>query len=251
MIDPAAAVEFLRTVGTLKKTKRTGWVHKGVPNPESIADHELRVGMAAFLIQASAEPDGAGVDPEKLYARVALMGIAHDLAESKVGDITPHDGVSKEVKAKLELDAMKSICDPLGPQVGGRLMSLFEEYEAGETLAARLCKDLDKLDMIQQAAEYEQESWKGGDRPLILSDFFESTMGAFKTRQGAAWAGEVRKQREKLRAAAGARRDEDQWIRSTQTKKYLSGMLSGFAFGVIASVGAVAALAALKKLSKN
>ncbi len=31
------------------------------------------------------------------------MALVHDLAESLVGDITPHDGVSKEDKYSMEL----------------------------------------------------------------------------------------------------------------------------------------------------
>ncbi len=34
------------------------------------------------------------------------MGIVHDIAESIVGDITPHCGVSKEDKYRLEHDAI-------------------------------------------------------------------------------------------------------------------------------------------------
>ena len=37
-----------------------------------------------------------------------------------VGDITPHDGVSKEEKHKLEADAMTEICQKLGSGDAGR-----------------------------------------------------------------------------------------------------------------------------------
>lgn len=42
------------------------------------------------------------------------MALIHDVAESIVGDITPHDGVSNEDKHKLESDAIQEIKKLLG-----------------------------------------------------------------------------------------------------------------------------------------
>ncbi len=33
----------------LQKTKRTGWIRKGVTGPESVADHMYRMGLMAFI----------------------------------------------------------------------------------------------------------------------------------------------------------------------------------------------------------
>ena len=41
------------------------------------------------------------------------MALVHDLAESMVGDITPHDGVSKEDKYQRELVSGTSVPMPL------------------------------------------------------------------------------------------------------------------------------------------
>jgi putative hydrolase of HD superfamily len=46
-------------------------------------------------------------------------------------------------------------------------------------------KDLDKLEMIVQAGEYEREQGKD------LSDFFASTRGKFATDVGKAWEAEI------------------------------------------------------------
>ena len=40
-----------------------------------------------------------------------------------VGDITPHDGISKEEKHKLEADAMNEICQNLGYGNAGEFLS--------------------------------------------------------------------------------------------------------------------------------
>ena len=38
-----AAVELFTLVGQMKTTPRTGWVERGVPRPESVADHSYRM----------------------------------------------------------------------------------------------------------------------------------------------------------------------------------------------------------------
>ena len=49
----------------------------------------------------------------------------HDLAESTIGDIVPHCGVSDEDKHKLELDAMNLMISKLGNILrGDKILSL-------------------------------------------------------------------------------------------------------------------------------
>lgn len=55
---------------------------------------------------------------------------------------------------------------------------IWREYEDASTSEAQFVKDLDKLEMILQAHEYETE------QEMDLSDFFASTEGKFKTETG-------------------------------------------------------------------
>ena len=83
-----------------------------------------------------------------------------------------------------------------GAGVGGGgevLMALWEEYEAGESAEARLVKDMDKLEMIAQAMEYETEENTG--RGEDLEEFFESTRGRYRTATGEAWSEEIERRR--------------------------------------------------------
>lgn len=41
-------------------------------------------------------------DPQVNRDKLLKICMVHDLAEAKVGDITPYDGVSKEEKRRLE-----------------------------------------------------------------------------------------------------------------------------------------------------
>jgi len=62
---------------------------------------------------------------------------------------------------------MRSIRDLLSregnPRVGEEFYQLWREYEAGETEEARAVKDIDKVEMIVQALEYEKGSNNGFD----------------------------------------------------------------------------------------
>ncbi|KAF3494410.1 hypothetical protein DY000_02057129 [Brassica cretica] len=71
------------------------------------------------------------------------------------------------------------------------IAELWREYEANASPEAKVVKDFDKLEMILQALEYEQE--QGQD----LEEFFQSTAGKFQTDIGKAWALEIASRRRK------------------------------------------------------
>ena len=177
-------IDFLSTARGLKTTLRTGWVMREAgPRIESVADHSWRITLMAMVAGASVTH---GIDANK----VLQMALVHDLAESTVGDITPHCGVSDKDKHAMELEAMTKLTNKLGEQ-GKILQNLWLEYEKGESTEAKLCKDLDKLEMILQALEYE----KDGKNKKSLDGFFDSTRGKWRTDLGAAWGAEIEARR--------------------------------------------------------
>ena len=61
-------------------------------------------------------------------------------------------------------------------------------------------QDLDKLEMIMQAGEYERAQNRD------LGDFFNSTAGKFKTEVGQSWEAEIVKRREVVEGGGGKRK---------------------------------------------
>lgn len=177
-------VKFLELVGNLKHTKRTGWVLRNVKDCESISGHMYRMGMMSFLLDGS-----QGLD----RIRVMELALVHDLAESIVGDITPYCGISREEKLLREFSAMSEISELLGPSKE-KLLELFNEYEAGKTAEAKFVKDLDRLDMVMQAFEYE----KRDNCPMKHQEFFDSTKGKFSHPLVINIVNEINAQREKF-----------------------------------------------------
>ena len=69
-----------------------------------------RMAMMAFVVR---QPN---LDTDKCIK----MALVHDIAESIVGDITPHCGISKEEKHRLESEAMEQIRSKLSHHEAGR-----------------------------------------------------------------------------------------------------------------------------------
>ena len=164
---PQDVLTISKYVGDLKTVPRTGWVNRKVPSRiESVAEHSYRTAVMGLLLN----------DESLDVGRVVSIALVHDLAESIVGDITPDQGMSDEDKRKHEEDAMKTILigKLKAPAAYGKVMELWQEYEDRKTPEGKTVKDLDRLEMVLQANEYEIRHPE-----LDLSDFFNSVRGKF------------------------------------------------------------------------
>lgn len=178
----------MEVLGNVKHLKRTGWVIRKVKECETVSGHMYRMAMMSFFLE-----DCHGLD----RTRVMEMSLVHDLAEGVVGDITPYCGVSREEKLLKEFSAMTEIANLLGPN-RDRLMALFNEYEEGKTPEAKFVKDLDRLDMVMQAFEYE----KRDNCPKQLQEFFDSTENKFSHPLVVDIVNAIKEQREKIPAVS-------------------------------------------------
>ncbi|XP_062111238.1 uncharacterized protein LOC133822812 [Humulus lupulus] len=177
----SSVIDFLTLCHRLKATKRKGWINHGIQNPESISDHMYRMALMALIVR-----DLPGVNRE----RCIKIAIVHDIAEAIVGDITPSDGVPKEEKRRMEQAALNEMCKILdGDLRAEEIKELWEEYEYNSSTEANLVKDFDKVEMILQALEYEEEHGK------VLDEFFLSTAGKFQTEIGKSLAAEINSRR--------------------------------------------------------
>jgi len=186
---------FLRMVSRLKRLKRTGWVNNGVVDPERVSGHMHRMGIMCLLC------DDASLDMNQLVK----IAIVHDLAEALAGDITPHDGISSSEKFDRENKAIIHMLCQLNPRkgqetgnekgkegkgeyvynksatvsaekisnpAGKRIYDLWNSYEKQTSAEARFVKQLDKLEMIVSAQEYETDDQEVENKGLDLDSFF-------------------------------------------------------------------------------
>lgn len=143
----------------LKRIERAGWLRVGIERPESVAAHTWGL---SWLICALCPPE--------LDRGVALaIATVHDLAEVRVGDLTPHDGVDKATKRAREEQAIRALLAPLPG--GAELLERWWDYELGRTAEGRWVKALDKLDMALQAAIYAADGAR-------TTEFVDSALAA-------------------------------------------------------------------------
>lgn len=131
-------------LGAIKDVKRTGWVDSQVKAPESVADHSLGLMLLVFLL----------TPPELDKNKCLKFALIHDLAENKVGDITPFEKTSQVEKHGLELAEMSRLSQQLD---NVEMLELFEEYEANESLETKFVHDLDRLEAVVQAKYYDEQ----------------------------------------------------------------------------------------------
>lgn len=144
----AAVAEFAFELGVLKRMRRTGWWHVGVRDPESVAEHSLRVAQLASLIAAI-----EGAEP----AQAALLAVWHDSQETRTGDI-PHTArpyLDQRCGEVITADQTASLPDTARKTV----QEAVAEYEAQQTPEARCAKDADQLDCLIQAIEYRDAGY--------------------------------------------------------------------------------------------
>lgn len=130
----------------LKRIIRKGWQQKQIKNPESVADHTFGVLVLSLLFGKSTKYN---------FERLLLTALIHDFGESIIGDITPDDNISKEEKYVLEKNAMIKIFAELNDSCD--VIKLWEDCNNRTTNEGRFIAELDKLEMILQAKQYENE----------------------------------------------------------------------------------------------
>ncbi|MGA9997218.1 MAG: HD family hydrolase [Pyrinomonadaceae bacterium] len=155
-------IDTLIEIQRLKKLDRTGWTLRGqMPGAESVAAHSYGVAVAAMMLADEVSARGVKVDFERLL-RVALL---HDWAEARLGDM-PRTGsayFSTEERKRAERSAFDDIARGLGAGVDRKYSALHEDYEARESLEARLVKAADIVDLLVQALAFERAGARGLD----------------------------------------------------------------------------------------
>ncbi len=170
-------LDFFSEVGKLKEVPRTGWHIYEVSNPETVSDHAYRLAMMCLHYCP------------KNTMRCVGMALVHDLPEVIVGDIAIRkqkvdQEITDEEKHEKELAAAKQLFSGQ-PE----MLSLWMEYEGNETDEAKLVHDLDKVEMVLQALEYQ----RGGRSPHVLEEFFQTSGSRIQTEKGKELWNEIRR----------------------------------------------------------
>lgn len=118
----------------LKHVPRTGYQYLG-NGRESVAEHVYSTTFIAFILSQMV--------PDVDAARLITMCLVHDLPETRIGDL---NYVQKQY---VQADEAKALADTLEDiPFGAKIEALLEEFNAGQTLEAKLAYDADQLSLI-------------------------------------------------------------------------------------------------------
>ncbi len=171
--DASSLAALFRTLGNLKRIRRTGWVDRGVPRDEveSVADHSFLSTIIAWVVAS----DNTALDAD----RVLKMALIHDLAEATFGDAPPYE--PGDVPDRADVDAVRTffsinhvrsagnaadkrigedaamaeLLAPMPDRLRDEMAGLWAEYEAQETPEARFVKEVDRLEAFLEARYLE------------------------------------------------------------------------------------------------
>jgi len=155
--------KFIFELGQLRRIKHEGWRMAGIEDPESVAEHSLRVAQIGYILavlEGHADP-----------CQVAAIGVFHDIEECRVGDI--HRVASRYVTADKERAAKEQLA-PLGA-LGDGIFKLWIQDERRDTAAGIIAKDADYLEMAAMAKEYLEQGF------AAARDWLDNTGKALKT----------------------------------------------------------------------
>ncbi len=146
----------------LDRVPRSGYVLRGVDDPESVTEHSWHV---LFLVWALGARVAAAERNFDLH-RAVEIALVHDLAELRIGDLprTSSHYFPEGAKKAAESAAMADVLAPL-PE---RALALYDEYQAGASPEARLVKACDKLQLMLKVSAYER--WGTG----ALAEFWDN-----------------------------------------------------------------------------
>jgi putative hydrolase of HD superfamily len=152
----------------LENIPRTGWVQWGIPNPENVAEHILAIRDLAVRWRDQIE-----LSDEEFVDLLAIIEV-HDWPEAIVGDLVimgdEHNVIElRNNKRNQEKLAMQQLC--LSIPNGNDALKFYERYEINADLPAQYAKQLDKLQAVLLAKEYEMRYQKSG----LLKEFVAYT----------------------------------------------------------------------------
>ncbi len=150
-------------IALLSKIPRTGWLIRGVEQPETVADHIFGTLVIAMLLQKVYQQE-QHLDCEGIL----VMSLIHDIMEAYTGDLTPRTKkylpLNSPDLSYIEFETLhfRKILNLL-PEHSRRLLDdIWVEFSTNETWRSRQVHIIDVVEMLSQAYEYE----KTGQRKL-------------------------------------------------------------------------------------
>lgn len=151
-------VEFCRIIDREKFVQRRTYLTDG-ERLENDAEHAWHMAMMALLL--------SDYSREKIdVLRVVSILLVHDLVEVYAGDTFAYDVEGLKTQRERELAAADRLFSQLPEEMGMKIRSLWDEFEAWETPEAKFAHSLDNFQPLMLQHASEGRAWREGGRKL-------------------------------------------------------------------------------------
>lgn len=146
-MDVKELIHFIGLIEKLKCNTRHSWTTSG--RKESVAEHSFMLAVMAYLVKDEF--------PKADMDKVIRMCLLHDFGEAVTGDIPAFEKTKED--ERTEEEAIDALLRELPDKQYKELRALFAEMQAMETMEAKICKGLDKMEAVLQHNEASIETW--------------------------------------------------------------------------------------------
>ena len=143
----AFALEIDKEKNILRQTHLSGHGRR-----ENDAEHAWHMAIMTVLL---AEYANEKID----VLKTVMMLLIHDLVEIDAGDTYAYDEEGKKTQREREEKAAKRIFGLLPEEQGGKLMALWEEFEAYETPEANFAHTMDNIQPVMLNDATDGKAW--------------------------------------------------------------------------------------------
>ncbi|MGC3977625.1 MAG: HD domain-containing protein [Paludibacteraceae bacterium] len=148
-------IDFIKEIDKVKYIERKTRLF-GSNRKENDAEHSWHLALMAMVL---AEYTNSPVD----ILKVIKMVLIHDIVEIDAGDTFIYDVQKNHTNTDEERIAAQRIFGLLPSEQAGEFISIWEEFEAGETDEAKFAKSMDRLEPLLQNTSNNGGTWKEFD----------------------------------------------------------------------------------------
>jgi putative hydrolases of HD superfamily len=144
-------INFIKEIDKIKYIQRKTKLFNS-DRHENDAEHSWHLAMMAIVL---AEHSNTHID----VLKVLKMLLIHDIVEIDTGDVFLHDTSKNHSNTEEETIAAKRIFGMLPTEQAEEFISIWEEFEAGETNEAKFAKSMDRFEPLLQNASNKGGTW--------------------------------------------------------------------------------------------
>ena len=148
-------VSFIKEIDKIKYIQRKTKLFNS-NRPENDAEHSWHLAMMTIVL---AEHSDTPID----VLKVIKMVLIHDIVEIDAGDTFIYDTQNSHTNTDNERMAAKRIFGLLPKEQADELISIWEEFETGETHEAKFAKSMDRFEPLLQNTSNNGGTWKEFD----------------------------------------------------------------------------------------